>query len=174
MNKEGKYRAFYKQMRYAGFRGIRWCFTYEQWTAWWVNNLGSDWWEKRGAHLGEYCMARNGDKGPYAIWNVKCKVVEDNHADRAPNDRNPRGDWHGNAKLTDRKVRMIYLAENMSEAQIGRRFGISGATVGDIKRRLTWRHVTEGLGPSPRLTPKRKGSVLTQGTGRLSSPASRP
>lgn len=149
-------KAFSTQKRHAEERGIRWCFEFEQWKAWWYDELGPDWFEKRGRHRGQYVMARNGDKGPYAVWHVKCTLVEDNHAQRAENKRNPLGSWHGNSKINEDQAREIYLAKG-SERSIGQKYGLSGGSVGEIKRGETWGHATAGLGPAHKQPQKQRG-----------------
>lgn len=57
----------------------------------------------------------------------------------------PRGEQVGGAKLTESDVREIRvsLAEGeCTQAELGRRFGVDIATISDIKRGNTWRHVT--------------------------------
>lgn len=63
-------------------RGIKFQFTYEEWVAWWEKHLGPDWFEKRGPQFNKYVMARYGDKGPYAPWNVKCILAGENIDER--------------------------------------------------------------------------------------------
>ena len=48
--------------------GTPWKINYVQWRRIWSE---SGKWNKRGPHRGQYVMARFGDKGPYAPWNVK-------------------------------------------------------------------------------------------------------
>jgi hypothetical protein len=71
-------------------RGIEWCFEYDQWVAWWVKHAGHDWMKKRGRRKGQYCMARRGDKGPYAPGNVDCISVSKNHHDGTFGKRRPK------------------------------------------------------------------------------------
>lgn len=55
-------------------RGIGWEFTFPEWCGVWQE---SGKWDLRGTGSG-YCMARIGDVGPYAVWNVKIKTSSDN------------------------------------------------------------------------------------------------
>ena len=57
-------------------RGIAFLFTFEQWWSVWET---SGKWENRGVHIGEYCMARHGDTGPYAADNVRICLSSENH-----------------------------------------------------------------------------------------------
>ncbi len=64
-----------RQRNRALVRGIDWQFDLETWRALW---LASGHWEERGAGRGRYCMARNGDVGPYAPDNVRIVTNEAN------------------------------------------------------------------------------------------------
>jgi hypothetical protein len=56
-------------------RGIEFLFTFEEWWAWWqVDNR----WENRGRGANQFVMARHGDQGPYAPWNVRCTTAREN------------------------------------------------------------------------------------------------
>jgi hypothetical protein len=66
------------QRQSAKVRGIEWEFTFETWWAVWE---ASGKWEQRGKRTGQYCMARNGDTGPYAPWNVRIVQVSENNRD---------------------------------------------------------------------------------------------
>jgi len=56
-------------------RGIDWEITYVQWRLIWVR---SGHWNERGKKQGQYQIARFGDKGPYAPWNVRIITIGDN------------------------------------------------------------------------------------------------
>lgn len=60
--------AFYSQRNTARERGIEFLLTFDEWLQIW---LDSGHLQERGRKCGQYCMARFGDKGPYAIGNVK-------------------------------------------------------------------------------------------------------
>ncbi len=47
-------------------RGIEWNLTFDQWLAWW----GDDIWN-RGCRAGQLVMARYGDQGAYEIGNIR-------------------------------------------------------------------------------------------------------
>lgn len=61
----------------------------------------------------------------------------DNHA------KNARGEYHGNAKLTAEKVREIRELgrQGMLQREIGKLYGIGQVHVGEILRRVSWKHV---------------------------------
>jgi hypothetical protein len=54
---------------------IEWHFTFETWIDLW---LKSGKWHQRGNRRGQYVMARFGDIGPYAPWNVEIKLHSEN------------------------------------------------------------------------------------------------
>lgn len=129
--------AFERHRRGAGYRGLPFHFTFEQWCQWWKDNLGPDWFQKRGKGHEKYVMARYGDKGPYALWNVKCIT----HA------ANSREQWK-RAKLTTAQVSAIYMhlkAGTVTQASLTKQYGISGRTLRDIKTKKTWRSITDQL-----------------------------
>lgn len=57
--------------------------------------------------------------------------------------RRPRGEAHGNAKLTEYDVRAIRYraAEGATQAALAAVFRVAQSTVGKIVRRTAWRHV---------------------------------
>lgn len=69
--------AFLQQKRNAIKRGIEWHMTFPEWWRVWRE---SGKWELRGRGTG-YCMAREGDSGPYAPGNVYICTVGQNFSD---------------------------------------------------------------------------------------------
>lgn len=67
---------YVQQMKTAEKRGIDWYFTFDSWYDLWIK---SGHYEDMGNRKGQYCMARNGDTGPYSVSNVRITTVEDNH-----------------------------------------------------------------------------------------------
>ena len=59
----------------AAKRGIAFELTFEEWLNIW---LDSGHLAERGTHRGQYCMARFGDKGPYAVENIKIITCTEN------------------------------------------------------------------------------------------------
>ena len=55
-------------------RGIDFEFTYEQWIAWWGDDIVN-----RGRGAGKLVMARHNDVGDYHPTNVRKATVEENH-----------------------------------------------------------------------------------------------
>lgn len=119
-------------------RGIDFCFSYKSWLKWWKQQLGDDWFEKRGRENDQYVMARNGDKGPYDAWNVKCILSGENTIEAF------KGHRLGKAKLTKAQVEDIYLSEAPIYA-LAERYGVREGAIYQIKRKLTWTHITDLL-----------------------------
>src|SRR5512139_670119 len=86
--------AYNDQKKSALKRGVDWQFTFQQWEAWWLTNLGPDWFKMRGHKTGQYVMARKGDVGPYSPSNVWCALVEDNHNEYNLNKGSQAGKAH--------------------------------------------------------------------------------
>lgn len=59
-------------------RGIRFLLTFEEWFVIWED---SGVFHLRGRQRGQYCMARYGDKGPYAVGNVEIIPMTKNSSD---------------------------------------------------------------------------------------------
>ncbi len=63
----------------ANRRGVPFNLTFSEWWAIWQESGA---WEKRGNRQGQYCMARNGDRGGYEVGNVRIVRMETNTAER--------------------------------------------------------------------------------------------
>lgn len=70
--------AFKSQITTSKKRNIAFLLTFDEWTKIW-NDSGH--WHERGRRLGEYHMARFGDKGPYAVGNVSIIPGSKNRSD---------------------------------------------------------------------------------------------
>lgn len=68
-------------------RGIKFQMSLEEWISVWVDALGENWKDKRGRLKHQFCMARLGDKGPYAVGNVKIITNEENAKERVWTDQ---------------------------------------------------------------------------------------
>lgn len=68
--------AYAQHRRDSRGRGIAFLLTFEQWLLVWVESKQI---YNRGPKLGQYVMARFGDKGPYALGNVKIITAAENH-----------------------------------------------------------------------------------------------
>lgn len=67
--------AYLAHKQNAAVRSIDFLLTYEEWLQIWEQ---SGHLHERGCRKGQYCMARFGDKGPYAVGNVKIILHRDN------------------------------------------------------------------------------------------------
>lgn len=157
-------RAYLAHRACSRWRGIEFFLTFEQWwKIWW----GSGHWDERGKFAYQYVMARFGDKGPYAVGNVKIITVSENvreaHVGRkrsascqkkmnmilknawnvgAFDDRNLRGEANGRAKLNASlviKIRSEYPKYNTVE--LSRKYGVSDVVIGNVVHKRSWRHV---------------------------------
>lgn len=139
--KPKEWRIFYGHKTGAKRRGINFHFSLEKWCEWWKCHLGDDWLSKRGTG-NKYVMARHGDKGPYALWNVKCITHSANSREQTKKVRR--------AKLTEEQVKIIYQNvyqrdKGNSKAALAKRFHVSIYTIKSIRKKETWRSVTDLL-----------------------------
>jgi hypothetical protein len=138
--------AFKRQREGAAERGIKFKFTYEQWVAWWEAHLGPDWMQKRGCRRGQFVMARKGDKGPYAAWNVQCVLQAENQRQRVDNGTSTYGERHSNSKLTEQDV--IYIRTcGKRVADLVREFGISQPSIVQARNGTRWAYLNEKYPP---------------------------
>jgi NUMOD3 motif-containing protein len=117
---------FYNHRMSANERGIPFLLTFEQWWRIWQD---SGHWEDRGRGRNQYCMARFGDKGPYAIGNVRIITVLENAGER---------------KLSDETLNILRLhrlgtrhtnetKEKIGLAQVGRKHSLESREKRSIK-----------------------------------------
>jgi hypothetical protein len=77
--------SFKMQQHGALARGIEWKFSIEQWWDFWKDSY-----ERRSGGGDGLCMARHGDVGPYAPWNVYMTTNRQNVRDFYANQRTQR------------------------------------------------------------------------------------
>lgn len=74
--------------------------------------------------------------------HLSWKTPADNQADRLHHGTDCRGEKHWNAKLTNDQVREIMSQKGIiSQAELGRRFGVSQASISYIHNGNKWKHV---------------------------------
>jgi hypothetical protein len=115
--------AYRDQKQAARKRGIPFLLSFEEWDTWWREQAGANYLQKRGCFRGQLVMARLGDEGPYSLSNIKCITCEQNSSEIKSNP---------SIKIPDDKVLEIFYAVG-STREIGRRYGVHGATVWSIK-----------------------------------------
>jgi hypothetical protein len=76
------WRQFREAVRNARARDIEFLLTYSEWLKVWQD---SGHLSERGRKLGQYVMARFGDKGPYAVGNVRIITITENLAEGVVN-----------------------------------------------------------------------------------------
>jgi hypothetical protein len=68
----------YRAARANGYRrDVPWMLTFD---SWWF--IVAPYWHLRGTGADQYCMARHGDVGPYALGNVSMITNADNRRER--------------------------------------------------------------------------------------------
>lgn len=123
---------FFIQRNAAYVRQIEWKLTFEEWLQIWQE---SGHLEERGRGHGKYCMARFGDKGPYAVGNVKITTHEENLDER----RNRLGEELHNAKLTTEAVKYIRANEGIiSRKELAAKYDVRADHIRDIQKRRAW------------------------------------
>lgn len=128
--------AYWNQKWVAKCRGTEFCFTMNDWVAWWIERLGPDWFKLRGRKKDQYCMARLGDKGAYEVGNIKCITNSQNVKERA----SLKGQKNPAAKLTNAQVKGI-INSNMKPTRLAKQYNVSRELIWQIKARRIWRHV---------------------------------
>jgi hypothetical protein len=147
-------KAYREQRNQAATRQIPFLLTRYEWFQIWEN---SGFLELRGHRKGQYCMARFGDVGPYAVGNVKIISVEENHREamlgkkftdqhKQKIGKANKGERNGCAKLTEQNVlyiRKVYIPKHpkFGQCALARELGVSQARVWDVLQGLSWKHV---------------------------------
>jgi hypothetical protein len=145
---------FYNSKARARRLGVAFEFTFQEWVKWWEINLGKSWMNRRGRKGDQFCMCRNGDKGPYAPWNVVCKTNRENMHDTVINGTSAWGARNGRAVLTESQVRSIRrvkllpvhpgeigrgrAARKLTVTSLAKKYGVSRATIQFIRNGKTW------------------------------------
>jgi hypothetical protein len=91
---------------------------------------------------------KNGDRDDPRAENLEWVTRSENHRhayrvlgrEAAPS----KGEAHGRSKLTRddvKRIRMLYATGEYLQAELGEMFGVTGATIGQVVRRETWKHV---------------------------------
>jgi hypothetical protein len=75
-----------KQRNRAKERKIVFNLTFEEWWDWWQ---ATGHYHERGCKLGQYCMSRIGDTGPYELGNIFCQLHSQNVIEATSGKPNP-------------------------------------------------------------------------------------
>ncbi len=92
---------------------------------------------------GKQCCHNDGDRENNCVKNLRWDTSRNNHFDKLNHGTFQRGEMHGNALLTEKKVIEILSLLDMGRRplDIADKFNISPCTVSDIKRNKSWKHV---------------------------------
>ncbi len=143
-NYRGALNAFRAHKCGATTRGIEFEFSFDEWVSWWEGALGPQWQKKRGCKRDQFCMARAEDKGPYAPWNVKCILHEDNVSEKAINNTAAYGTRVNTNKLTEAQVISIFYDQRRNR-DIATEYGVDYTLVWLIKKKKKcWKRLLVG------------------------------
>jgi hypothetical protein len=111
------WRQFREAVRNARARDIEFLLTYSEWLKIWQD---SGHLSERGKKLGQYVMARFGDKGPYAVGNVRIIATTENLAEGRERQLDGIAKYYGRPPLGDNtKAVQIRLHEDLFVALEG-------------------------------------------------------
>ena len=72
---------YYDQKGRAGFRGIEWNISFDEWYQWWLDHgVNKD--HPTHQDRDQLCMCRRGDAGPYTLDNIYCGTRSQNTQER--------------------------------------------------------------------------------------------
>jgi len=98
--------------------------------------------------INQECRHLNGNPADNRLENLKWGTCSENIADAIKHGThcclNNTGEKHGRAKLTERKVRqirMLYTTGDFTQRELGRMFGVAGASINSIVHRKNWKHL---------------------------------
>lgn len=129
-----------------------------EWTASRFNNGYGKFWhggENRGAHRVSYELYHGSiPDGMYVCHrcdNPACinpdhlflGTSRDNAADKVAKERQARGLGHGLAKLTEADIQAIREATDISNIELGKRYGVHNSSISRIRLGKTWAHVDQ-------------------------------
>lgn len=90
---------------------------------------------------GYEALHQNDDPTNNELSNLRWGTRSDNIYDGIRNGKIPIGEAKIQAKLTDDAVRFIHASPEMGLRELGRRFGVSGRAVKNVRDGISWKHV---------------------------------
>lgn len=95
---------------------------------------------------GLLCRHLDDNRDNNRLDNLAYGNWQDNADDMVRNGNSSRGSGRHSAKLHESQIPAIRLlaSEGICQAEISRRFGVSPATISEVVRGVTWKHVTDG------------------------------
>ena len=93
---------------------------------------------------GMECCHNNGDKHDNQIKNLRWDTRSANMLDAVRHDGHNCGEKYGRSKLTEEQaleIRRLYAAGDHTQRQLSEKFGTDRSNIGQIVRRVTWRHI---------------------------------
>ena len=145
-----RYRDMWRQQRIRSRkRGIEFQLTFEQWLSIWKISRKLP---LRGIQSGQYVMARHGDRGPYAVGNVK--IITTNHnrkeAKQPIQIRSPESRGRSSlalraiSPLTEDQVseirrRYVFRSPEANTVTLAREYGVAQATIWFIVTNRSWK-----------------------------------
>ena len=95
-----------------------------------------------GIRDGMLALHNDGDKTNCKLSNLRWGTAQDNADDAVRHGNIVRGENHRSNKLTESQVRSIRQS-SLKYKDIAKKFGIAFITVSEIKRRVTWRWLSD-------------------------------
>lgn len=103
-------------------------------------------------HVAHADGTRRNNRADNLRWATRSENMEDSrahgtmalgarHGRTVSPERNPRGEAHGHAKLTESDVLAIRAENNMSGRAVAGQYGVSPATICLIRSRKIWSHI---------------------------------
>jgi hypothetical protein len=141
----------YRDQRYAARRrGIAFKLTFEQWLSIWKTSRRLS---QRGKQKNQYVMARPGDRGPYAVGNVKIVTINRNgHESKGKTGQLTPLECRqkislarrASSRLTEAHVREIrqryvYHSRDANTVSLAREYGVSQYTIWAILADWHWK-----------------------------------
>ena len=107
MKRSNLYYAYKEHERNSRRRDIDFLFSFEEWRDFWITDNR---WFNRGRGKDNYVMARDGDTGPYAPWNVHLSTKDENRQETRFKGRKGSSGFKGVTRSKDGKKWVAQLS----------------------------------------------------------------